>query len=160
MINSLVEPKQIEEEANRLAKENKKGNYITGITDNSEKPLYQNLWYKLGAERLNLEFNFDIKNLDDDYFKLCWWSDYESEKKINNYLSVDFPYLTTAVYHKTKTGRIILNENIYPLSWERNASCADYGRVIFLDIYYAENRISPTHVWSASELLLLLLENN
>ncbi len=152
--------KQIEEEASNLAKKNKKGNYIIGNTDGNQKPLYQNLWYKLGAERLNLKFDFDLDNLDDEYYKLSWWSNYTSKKKVNNYLSVDFPYLTIAGYHKTKTGKIPLNENIYPLSWERNASCADYGKVLFLDEYYAENRISPTHVWSASELLLLLLENN
>ena len=67
-------------EANNNAKQNN-GQYLSGSTDYSPKPLYQNLWYKLGIERLGYKFSYNITGLSDDYYNLTWWSDY----KIDNY---------------------------------------------------------------------------
>lgn len=151
---------RIVEEANRLAEQNPNGYYIYGKTDYSDEFLYQNLWYKLGIESVGREFNFDLDIIPkDNYSTMCWWSDYDTFG--NNEMNIEYPYLTIARYHKLRKGNIIVNSNPRPLSWEINASKANYGNYERLnqnDLAY--DRISQPHSWSAAELLLLLLDDS
>ena len=146
---------KIENEAKGISK-NKK--YLSGTTDFKERPLYQNLWYKFGLESLGKKYIYDLPQLVDDYASTAWWS---NDFKPNNYilnLGSEYPYLIYANYHTNKNGTIPLSSSIYPLSWEKNASEAKYDKMTILDDYYYNNKISPLHTWSASELLLLLLD--
>lgn len=150
---------KIEDEANLLAKNNASGYFITGQTDFSAKPLYQNLWYQCGTNNLGKDFSFSIDNLNDEYGILTWWMDNKVSNK--KYTADDnFPYLSIASFHKTRKGKFPLNNSIYPLSWERNASEANYSKMQVLDDYYTVNRLSPLHTWTASELLLLLMDED
>ena len=128
-----------------------------GKTDYSNEFLYQNLWYKLGIESVGRTFNYDLNSIPkDNYSKMSWWSDYFVVG--DNELNVDYPYLTNAKYHKLRKGKIIMNTNSYPLSWEMNGSEADYSKN--LNEKDAYNSLSSPHSWSASELLLLLLDDS
>ena len=74
-------------------------------------------------------------------------------------MSDSYPYLLYANYHTTKKGNIPFNNYIYPLSWEKDASEANYDNMSILGDYYKDHKISPLHTWSASDLLLLLLDD-
>ena len=150
---------KIKAEADTIANNNPNGKYLYGKTDYQDMYLYQNLWYKYGLESLNMEFKYDIDKLSDNYSNMAWWSSNKVNTDVKSKVDENYPYLTIATYHKTKKGKIVINSSIYPLSWEKNASEADYQKMKVLDNYYVDNRISPLHTWTASELLLLLMDN-
>lgn len=150
---------KIESKAEEIASNNPNGYYIYGKTDFTDQHLYQNLWYKLGIESVGRDFHFDIDSIkEDDYSKGAWWSDYKTSA-IDNYNSnYEYPYLSYAIRHNEKHGNIIINRELYPLSWEVNASHANYDLYSGLDFYMRDERISPLHTWSASELLLFIMD--
>lgn len=148
---------KIEEEAERIAIENPDGYYLNGKTDFSNQNLYQNLWYKLGAESVGIDFDFEINELNDSYSHTAWWSDYQTDE-FNYEVNKAFPYLTAGYRHKKGNGDLVVNKYIYPLSWEQYASSADYNSKRLMSAFFKEQKISPLHTWSASELILFLLD--
>lgn len=150
---------KIEAEATRLAQENPNGYYIYGKTDFGDQYLYQNLWYKLGMESLGKEYPFDLESIpEDNYSKMAWWSDYELKDTSPEKIQIQFPYLSYAYYHKLGKGPIPINKNLYPMSWEMGASSANYDNYESKVPELSRQKASSLHSWSASELLLLLLE--
>lgn len=150
---------RIEEEAERIAEENEKGYYIEGKTDFGDMHLYQNLWYKLGIEAIGREFKFDIDNIEEDsYTKLAWWSDYNLDYQKIDGESKLYPYLTLATTHRMKSGKILLRDKLYPLSWETAASAANYNNYQGLLPLYSGTKTATPHSWTAAELLLLLMD--
>ncbi len=150
---------EIEEEANRIAKENENGYYLIGKTDFGDMYIYQNLWYKLGIEAVGREFNFDLSSIPEDpYAKMTWWSDYDLKYQKPIDINEDYPYLTTAANHKLKTGTLVLNNSLYPLSWEKHGSSANYNNYLNLLPFCTEEEISPLHSWSAAEMLLFIMD--
>ena len=121
--------------------------------------LYQNLWYKFGIESIGKKFNFKIPNAVDDYVPLAWWSDLIETSNYEAGLNLNYPYLSYGYYHASKKGLIPVSNKLYPLSWEKSASEANYDNMSILDIYYSASNISPLHSWASSELLLLLLDD-
>jgi len=150
---------RIEEEAKSIAESNKDGYFLYGQTDFKEQYLYQNLWYKLGIESVGRNFNFNLSIIpEDEYSKMAWWSNYQPKGNNITLVSEDYPYLSYATYHKLKNGKIPINKDIYPLSWEKNASQANYNNYNDIDTIMTMESISQIHAWSTSELLLLLLD--
>jgi len=148
---------KIQEEANQIASSNEDGYYIKGQTDFGNMYLYQNLWYKLGMESIGREYPFDLSIIPEDrYALMAWWSDYQTIDT-NAIESVEYPYLTYASRHKLNSGKIVMNINLYPLSWEINASQAKYNNYEGIDNLMKNDKTSPIHTWAASELLLWLL---
>ena len=155
--NELID--RIESKAEDIATNNPNGYYIYGKTDFTDQYLYQNLWYKLGIEAVGREYHFDIDDIkEDDYSKGAWWSDYNTSKFNNTNSNYEYPYLSYAIRHSKKEGNIIMNRELYPLSWEVNASHANYDNYSGLDFYMKDSRISPLHTWSAAELLLFIMD--
>lgn len=150
---------KIESKAEEIASNNPNGYYIYGKTDFTDQHLYQNQWYKLGIESVGRDYHFDIESIkEDDYSKGAWWSDYKTSIIDNNNSNYEYPYLSYAIRHSKKQGNIIINRELYPLSWEVNASHANYDLYSGLDFYMRDERISPLHTWSASELLLFIMD--
>ena len=150
---------KIKDEAYRLAESNENGYYIYGQTDFGSQNLYQNLWYKFGLESIGETYPFDLESIEEDnYSKMAWWSNYEVKNRNNNLYSEEYPYLSYAARHKLKTGVIPVNVDFYPLSWETSASNADYSSYQGLEDFLMAVNTSPMHSWSASEFLLLLLD--
>ena len=150
--------RRIEEEAEKIASSNEEGYFIKGKTDFGDQFLYQNLWYKLGIESVGRIFKFDLSSINEDlYSNMAWWSNYNINTK-QHIESKEFPYLSYATRHKLDFGTIIVNENIYPLSWEITASEANYDNYRGLENEMIQGRISPLHSWAASEFLLWLLD--
>ncbi len=137
-------------------------NYIVGITDGKKHPVYQTKWLKFGLQKLGLEDNYQVPPLPDDYAELFWMDGTrEEENKFErDYQSSDYPYLNVAKahYYQMRYGELKKAGQGYPLTWERNASEADYKKCRpFLEEYY-RNKICAPHTWHASELFLLLME--
>ena len=152
---------KIEEEAKRIARENPNGYYLYGKTDFGDQYLYQNLWYQLGIESVGGNFEFDLSQIpEDNYSKMAWWSPYQVKDQTEYETSEEYPYLSFAARHKLGKGTIIVNENLYPLSMEINASQANYENYREIENGLANAKISPLHSWSASELLLWLLDES
>ena len=89
---------------------------------------------------------------------MAWWSDYKINNYIEQNISEDYPYLSYATYHKTKKGSIPINNNLYPLSWEKNGSQAKYENYDKINLTMSYEKISQIHSWSSAELLLLLMD--
>ena len=150
---------RIEEEAEKNANKNPDGYYIAGKTDFTDQHLYQNLWYKLGIESVGRDYHFDIDKIEEDHYsKGAWWSDYETSHLKNEDSNGKYPYLSYAIRHKQKEGNIIVNEELYPLSWEINASEANYNNYSKIFPELQTTKTSPLHTWAAAELLLFILD--
>lgn len=148
---------KIESEANRLANENTNGYYIYGLTDSSNQYKYQNMWYDFGMRSIGQHSEFKYNAIEDEYSNLAWWID---KNATNIYENTNYPYLTWANYHASskKEKKLVVNNKIYPLSWEKGASRANYNEMSIIDEKFVQNRISPAHLWSATEMLLFILD--
>ena len=107
---------------------------------------------------LGFKNSFGNYDTEDSYDGLTWWYGKSSTAYFENNLSEDYPYLSIAQYHKTGRGKIYLNKNLYPISYEKKGSEANYKKMKVIDSYLVNNEISPLHTWTASELLLFLLD--
>lgn len=144
---------KIQKEAENIANDK---NYLYGQTDFSNQFKYQNMWYELGIKSLGMEFKFNYNNLNDNYSNLAWWNN-KNAMVINN--SKDYPYLSWANFHaNNKQSEVFVNNKLYPLSYEKNASQANYKKLNIINDEFSKNKISPTHVWTASEMLLFILD--
>ena len=152
LINKIIE------EAEYIASNNQDGYYLKGKTDFSDHFLYQNLWYKFGMNSINREFKFNIDSVYDDYAQMAWWSGYKDSNKEEQKASINYPYLSWASFHTLKKGKLPMNENLYPLSWEMKASEANYDNMSILSDKLKNKKISPLHTWTASEMLLTILD--
>lgn len=145
-------------EAEKIADNNADGYYLEGMTDGASHPIYQTKWYNFGLKSLNVKNSLSIVDNKDNYDALTWWNGKNSNTYFPELLSANYPYLSLAQYHKSGKGKIYLNKNIYPLSYEKQGSEANYKNMDILNNYYVTNKISPLHTWSASEMLLFLLD--
>lgn len=150
---------KIEKEAEKIAENNENGYYLNGKTDFQEMNLYQNLWYKLGIESVGRKFPFKLSDIPKDgYTELTWWSNYKYEANNETAGDINYPYLSLAKKHKTGKSQIAVSGNLYPLSWEKNASQANYNKMKVVSSDFVNAKLSPVHTWTASEMLLLILD--
>lgn len=136
------------------------GKYLKGRSDFHETPVYQTKWYKFGLRSLGLPDEYVIPSLHDDYSALFWW-EYKDSYLVGTADAKNrdkYPYLGWASdhFHKIKQGPI--SNRIYPLTWEENASQADYAGMRIVDKAYSDRKISSPHTWHAAEVFLYLYE--
>lgn len=147
-------------EVKRFEVTSDEGKFIKGRSDFHETPVYQTKWLKFGLKSLYLPDDYIIPAVKDDYSALFWW-DYTDNYYPGKPDADDrgnYPYLGWACDHFHKTKKSTLSNRIYPLTWEINASQADYSKMTAVDsIYFAGKNASP-HTWHASEAFLYLLE--
>jgi hypothetical protein len=72
---------------------------------------------------------------------------------------VDYPYLDWAEAHFCGKRGGPLGDRDYPLSWEANASQADYPALAAISPLYVEQKLAAPHTWHAAEMFLYLLEH-
>ena len=150
--------KKVIREAEKLAKTNKDGFYIYGIVDGSRMDTYSNRWLEFGYKKIGLKYNFDRIENKDGYTDMMWFYDNCNDIRDSYSYSKDYPYLTWASNHCNKDLTVFFNHGLYPLSWESNASKANYNKINNRLGFYIDNKTSPTHVWAASEMFLNILE--
>lgn len=149
LINNIIN------EAHRISV----NNHIEGSTDSSKMYYYQNIWYQFGLSKLGIDNDLNFPDEVDSYTAGTWWyKKYEHNTLL--YDDIKFPYLSWAQYHNTHSGNIYISGSIYPLSYEAGASMADYSKLSIIDKKLVSRKNSPTHVWTAAEMLLFLFDEN
>ena len=141
----------------------RKGNYIAGITDGAERPVYQTKWLKYGLRCLGLDDPYIIPDIYDTYSAL-FWMDYRKAHVNGQAISVDgkenYPYLGWAEAHfHCWPPPLALSGHKYPLTWEANASFAIYEGISLISQEYVKRRICAPHTWHAAEMFLYLLDS-
>jgi hypothetical protein len=131
--------------------------YIKGRSDFHFTPVYQTKWLKFGLQCLGLDDPYNLPAVADDYSSLFWW-DYKQALAGDEPKSDDYPYLGWARDHFHRKKRNPISNQDYPLSWEINASQADYQRMSVIDGAFVKQRNAMPHSWHAAEVFLYLLE--
>lgn len=141
--------------------------YISGQTDFTAHPIFQTKWLKYGLKSLRLPDPYAIPNQYDSYSSLFWW-DYIDQhvpgKPVDEASSRNYPYLIWAEDHfnsrkGTPSHRGPVGNLDYPLTWEQQASEANYGSISVLDKSLAKQKICLPHTWHAAEMFLALVDS-
>lgn len=139
----------------------KKGNYIVGMSDFAEHPVYQTKWLKFGLRALHLEDNYEIPAVFDSYSAL-FWMDFKNAhvegSAFSQEMARNYPYLVWAEAHFHNWPPPMLLEEQYPLAWEAHASQATYEGMKLVSQEYVDRKICAPHSWHAAEMFLFLLD--
>jgi len=148
------------------------GSHIEGMTDFAVRPVYQTKWLKLGLKSLGLPDPYVIPDVLDEYSDM-FWMDFREEhvEQDNGSLNADnwyeeasrhlYPYLLWAKAHfygwpAPSPDR--LASMAYPISWEKEASQADYEGLRPVSALYEREKYGAPHTWHAAEMFLYLLK--
>jgi len=133
------------------------GKYITGRTDGSERPVYGTKWLKFGLSHMGLEDHYIVPDTNDGYNTLIWWMNKDIARE-NGHISTYYPYISWAQDHYFGRKNNALSNRDYPLTWEIQASAADYpGMAVINEVYVKEKTATP-HTWHAAEVFLYLTD--
>ena len=134
--------------------------HLSGRSDFAPHPVYQTKWLKFGLRALGLPDAWKIPAVEDSYSAL-FWMDYRDEhvgkKSFDSHGRQPYPYLGWACDHFYSKPPV-LPASGFPLSWEANASEADYTGMALVAPAYAKGRLSAPHTWHAAEMFLFLIE--
>lgn len=138
--------------------------FIKGRSDFHETPVYQTKFLKAGLKAFGLPDPYTIPMIQDDYAALFWW-DYKDTYFNGNKDATSqqgrenkYPYITWAADHFHKLKRSPISDQDYPLTWETEASQADYAGMRLIDEKFVTLKTSVPHTWHAAEVFLYLLE--
>lgn len=148
----------IMKEAHKQEKNSNGSLYISGRSDFHEVPAYQTKWMKYGLKKLKMVDPYTIPSVKDDYSSLFWWDYKDSYVPCEEYTDNLYPYLGWARDHFKETKTSAISNHDYPLTWETNASEADYKKLSVLDDVYVLKKTSAPHTWHASEIFLYLTD--
>ena len=145
--------------------------HLEGLSDFAPHPVYQTKWLKYGLKRLGLDDPYTIPSVFDPYSALFWMGFLDQHvpgSLFDDSLATPDPYLKWAEAHFLRAAPggadrpappLGLAGRSFPLSWEAEASQADYAGLGRLSQpLILERRASP-HTWHAAEMFLLLLDD-
>lgn len=134
------------------------GKFIRGRSDFNEHPAYQTKWLKYGLGSLGLPDPYTVPRVADGYSAL-FWMDYQDTyvpgKDSDNRSA--YPYLGWACDHFHGAKKSPIGNRDYPLTWEQNASQANYDGLKILDPIYVQQKLCAPHTWHAAEVFLYAL---
>lgn len=138
------------------------GDQLVGLSDFAEHPVYQTKWLKFGLRALSLEDPYRIPHVFDSYSTL-FWMDFQDQHipgpGFTPELTRPYPYLGWAEAHfEGRSPPLELAGTTFPLTWEGDASQADYAGMARIDSMHAERHLCLPHTWHAAEMFLYLLE--
>lgn len=135
------------------------GLYIKGRSDFSEHAVYQTKWLKYGLGALGIEDPYSIPKMKDGYSSL-FWMDYREEhvRGAESDNRDHYPYLGWATDHFRTQKLSPISSRDYPLTWEINASQANYPGIERIDPVFAAEKTAAPHTWHAAEIFLYLLD--
>lgn len=142
-------------EIDRLKDEDKT---IGGMVDGIFQKYYPSVLAIYGAEKNNIKLDLNIPKKDDGYAKLTWY--YPPIESHMEQVSSFYPYINWAFYHYANYGLLYVLDEIYPLSYE-GGNTEEPGKVeneCFVSEYYCNKNLYISHMWTASEIFLMLLE--
>ena len=133
--------------------------FIEGHSDFSLHPAYQTKWIKYGLRALGLPDPYSIPKVAEGYSALFWMDYRESYVPgPDSNDRGDYPYLGWACDHFHGTPKSPISNRDYPLTWEANASQADYSKIAIVSQKYARGRVAAPHTWHAAEVFLYTRE--
>lgn len=154
--NPMVQ--KIIDEAKRISDDG----LLTGITDFNDHRIYSTLWLLFALKELEIENDyFKVPEKFDDYARMFWMDREGIERKTHfeNKYNWLYPYLWWAVKHfENESIDEELLKITYPMSWEKEASQANYEGIRQLSNIYADNKFSAPHTWHGAEMFLYLIE--
>jgi hypothetical protein len=137
--------------------------HITGLTDGAEHPVYQTKWLKFGLRALRLDDPYEIPRVYDSYSALFWMA-YTGAHVTGEHFSEHskelYPYLGWAEAHFYHWPPPEITMGPYPLTWEAQASEAEYSKLRRFFPEYAAEQVCAPHSWHAAEMFLYLLERD
>ena len=151
------------EEVSKYLCQGELGVYIQGRSDFHEVPAYQTKFLNWGLSKLGLPDVYDIPQVQDNYSALFWW-DYKDTympgtiDAYDSWQNDKYPYIGWAADHFHDLKRNPVSNRDYPLTWEIEASQADYTGMALIDEIYVKQQNSSPHTWHAAEVFLYLLE--
>jgi len=146
------------EETRRFERTSPQGKYICGRSDFHETPAYQTKFLKWGLQKLGLPDEYIIPQIADNYSALFWQDFRDSYVPTADAADDDYPYLGWAADHFHGTKSSPVSNRDYPLTWETNASQADYEGIRIVDERYVNQRTATPHTWHDAEIFLYLLD--
>ena len=132
--------------------------YIRGRSDFQEVPVYQTKWLIYGLDKLEIEHNYSIPVIPDNYSSLFWWDYKGFHVKVGEGNSEKYPYLGWARDHFYSGKNGLISDRDYPLTWETEASQADYAGMRIISSEYEKQKIAAPHTWHAAEVFLYLYD--
>jgi hypothetical protein len=138
------------------------GIYIKGRSDFHETPVYQTKWLKFGLAKLGLADQYSVPEIQDDYSSLFWW-DYNDtflkgkQDAVGQGNNNKYPYLGWAKDHFHGLKRSPISNLDYPLTWEIEASQANYNGLAVIDSALVNAKCATPHTWHASEVFLYVI---
>lgn len=133
--------------------------YVKGRSDFADHPVYQTKWAKFGLRALGLPDPYVIPVVPDSYSSL-FWMDYR-DRHVVGVEAADrgfYPYLGWATDHFQRVKKSPISDQDYPLTWEIQASQADYRGMAAIDPVFVKQKTSVPHTWHAAEVFLYLLD--
>jgi hypothetical protein len=130
--------------------------YIKGRSDFQEVPVYQTKWLIYGLEKLGIDHNLSIPLIPDAYSSLFWWDFKEFHVKGDEWANEKYPYLGWARDHFYLEKNGLISNRDYPLTWETEASQADYEGMQIISQKYVDQKTAAPHTWHSSEVFLYL----
>jgi len=134
------------------------GKYLKGRSDFAFHPVYQTKWAKYGLRALGLPDPYVVPRIEDSYSALFWMDYRDTYVKSNDAASLSYPYLNWASDHFHGLKRSPISNRDYPLTWEKDASAANYAGMTIISNEYRQQRLAAPHTWHAAEVFLYLLE--
>jgi len=134
------------------------GKYLNGRSDFAIHPAYQTKWAKYGLRALGLPDGYVVPRVQDEYSALFWMDYRDTYVKSKDAGSLSYPYLNWACDHFHGLKRSPIGNRDYPLTWEKDASAANYARMTVIADEYWQQRLAAPHTWHAAEIFLYLLE--
>ena len=133
------------------------GLFIRGRSDFADHPVYQTKWAKYGLRALGLPDPYTIPPIADSYSSLFWMDNRDhhvagAEATDRNF----YPYLGWATDHFRQTKLSPISNRDYPLTWEIQASQANYAGMCIVDQVYVDQKTCVPHTWHAAEVFLYL----
>jgi hypothetical protein len=95
----------------------------------------------------------------DNYAALCWWGERREPAlgEGGRTVSADYPYLTWAADNTFGEKNGLSGNRDYPLTWEANASQANYAGMDGISAEYVRRKLAAPHTWHAAEMFMRLL---
>jgi len=134
------------------------GSYICGRSDFQQVPVYQTKWLKFGLQSLHLPDAYQIPAVFDQYSSLFWWEFGEYHVNGDDWTSDLYPYIGWARDHFYHRHGSPISDQEYPLTWETQASEADYEGMALIDPIFTQMKTCAPHTWHAAEVFLYLLD--
>jgi hypothetical protein len=151
-----VAVKNIMNEIPKWQVEDRNVKYIKGRSDFQEVPVYQTKWLIYGLEKLGIDHNLSIPLIPDAYSSLFWWDFKEFHVKGDEWANEKYPYLGWARDHFYLEKNGLISNRDYPLTWETEASQADYEGMQIISQKYVDQKTAAPHTWHSSEVFLYL----